>query len=277
MSGIIVDLSSNNGHPIDYQAAKNAGVIAAFVKATDGTGYTNPFYAQDAAGFASVGVPVLAYHFAQFGNAQAEAAHFLAVAGARARVLDSEMNADVAWQNAFLAALNLPANEELDYGSASSLPRAGIRAFLWVASYGRNYGFGDAWQYTDAQSVPGIPGLVDASVWIGPQADFDSLFSTTSPVPTSSSPQPQGVFMIPTGCTDVNAVRAQMREWWATYRTDPMTTGAGPFFDFFWKLPQDQTAWGKPGWAGNPDLALAWLIDDASTTSHLRPQFVGSV
>ena len=83
--------------------------------------------------------------------------------------------------------------------------------------------------------------------------------------------------MIPTGCTDVNAVRAQMRDWWATYRSDPMPPGAGPFFDFFWRLPQDQQAWGKPGWSGNPDLALAWVIDDASTTGHLRPEFVGAV
>jgi hypothetical protein len=182
--GIIVDLSSNNGHPIDYAAAKASGVIAAIIKATDGTGYTNPFYAQDAAGFAAVGVPVLAYHFAEFGDAAAEAAHFVSVAGARARVLDSETNSDVAWQNSFLAALNLPSNEEMDYGSASTLPQSGIRAFLWPASYGRNYGFGDCWQFTETQSVPGIPGNVDASEWIGPQADFDSLFSLASPTPT---------------------------------------------------------------------------------------------
>jgi len=275
MSGIIVDLSSNNGHPIDYAAAKSAGVIAAFVKATDGTGYTNPYYAQDSSGFEAVGVPTLAYHFAQFGNAQAEAAHFLAVAGAKARVLDSEMNSDVAWQNAFLAALNLPADEELDYGSASSLPRAGIRAFLWVASYGRNYGFGDAWQYTDAQQVNGIPGLVDASVWIGPQADFDSLFSTTSPVPISSSPQPQGVFMIPTNCTDDGAIRAQIRDWWDTRRSDVLTPPVRDILVFFYHLPAAQQAWGKNGWGGDPDLLLAWITDTAG--ANLRPQFAGSV
>jgi hypothetical protein len=98
-------------------------------------------------------------------------------------VLDVETNADVAWQNAFLAALNLPVDEELDYGSASTLPRTGIRALLWPASYGKDFGFGDCWQFTDAQDVPGI-GTCDASVWVGPQADFDSLFSIT-PAPTN--------------------------------------------------------------------------------------------
>jgi lysozyme len=181
MASIIVDLSSNNGHPIDYQAAKDSGVIAAIVKATDGTSYVNPYYGADSAGFEAVGVPVIAYHFAEFGDAVAEAAHFVAVAGDRARVLDSETNSNVEWQNEFLSALHLPSNEEMDYGSASTLPRGGIRALLWPASYGRDYGFGDAWQFTDAQVVPGIPGLVDASIWRGTQADFDSLFNIAPP------------------------------------------------------------------------------------------------
>ena len=71
---MLVDLSSNNAHPIDYAAAKAGGVQAAFVKATQGLGYTNPFYAQDVAGFAAVGVPVLGYHFAMFTDPLAEAA-----------------------------------------------------------------------------------------------------------------------------------------------------------------------------------------------------------
>jgi len=198
LPGFIVDLSSNNTHPIDYAAAKAAGVIAAIIKATDGTGYTNPYFAEDAAGFEAVGVPVLAYHFAEFTDAAAEATHFVSVAGSRARVLDSETNTDVAWQNAFLAALNLPADEEMDYGSASTLPQSGIRALLWPASYGKNYGFGDCWQFTETQSVNGIHGNVDASEWIGSQADFDALFNIAAP------PAPQKVgtdmaFEDPTG------------------------------------------------------------------------------
>jgi hypothetical protein len=126
---------------------------------------------------------VIAYHFASFGDAVAEAAHFVSVAGDKARVLDSETNSNVEWQNEFLSALHLPSNEEMDYGSASTLPRSGIRALLWPASYGRDYGFGDAWQFTDAQVVDGIPGLVDASVWIGSLADFNSLFNIEPPAP----------------------------------------------------------------------------------------------
>lgn len=193
MPGLIIDLSSNNSHPIDYATAKADGVIAAIVKATDGAGYVNPFYATDVAGFAAVGVPVLGYHFAEFGDAAAEAAHFVSVAGARARVLDVETNSDIEWQNTFLAALNEPADEEMDYGSASTLPQTGIRSLLWPASYGKNYGFGDCWQFTDAQVIAGIQGQVDASQWIGKQADFDALFSIApapAPAPVLYSPVP---------------------------------------------------------------------------------------
>jgi lysozyme len=179
---MIIDLSSNNGHPIDYAAAKAAGVQAAIIKATDGATYVNPFYARDVSGFESVGVPVIAYHYAEFGNVAAEAAHFKAVAGVRARVLDSETSTNAAWQQEFLNELNLASDQEMDYGSASTLPR-GVRALLWPASYGKNYGFGDAWQYTDAAVINGIPGKVDASTWIGSLADFYALFSVDAPAP----------------------------------------------------------------------------------------------
>lgn len=188
--GLIIDRSSNNGRPVDWAAVKAAGVIGVIIKATQGTNYTNPLYAVEVAEATAAGIPALGYHFAGFTDPAAEAAYFHRVAGPRARILDSEMNTNVAWQDAFLAALNLPAAEEMDYGSASTLPRSGIRALLWPASYGKNYGFGDCWQFTDAQVVPGMPGKVDASMWVGPDADFYALFNITAPVPIPSQPVP---------------------------------------------------------------------------------------
>ena len=187
---MLVDLSSNNAHPIDYAAAKAGGVQAAFVKATQGLGYTNPFYAEDVAGFAAVGVPVLGYHFAMFTDPVAEAAHFVSVAGPRARVLDSETSTDAAWQDEFLSQLHLPAGEVMDYGSASTLPR-GVRALLWPAAYGSGPpGFGDVWQYTDRGTVPGIPGQVDVSQWTGSAADFYALFTIPGPPGPTPTPTP---------------------------------------------------------------------------------------
>lgn len=274
--GILIDLSSNNPHPIDYQAAASAGVIAVFIKATDGVGYTNPYYGQDAAGFAAVGIPTLAYHFAEFGDVAAEAAHFLAVAGTRARVLDSETSQDFAWQNQFLAELNLPLAEELDYGSASTL-QAGttiLRAMLWPASYGKDFGFGDVWQNTDAATVAGIGGQVDASIWIGPPAHFYSLFGAPNPNPTN---QETIIMGLPTGCTDTGAINAFIRETYNEYSTNPMTTPVQDTFRAFYNLPQAQQLWGKNGYGGNPDLLLAGIVDAINAAGHLRPERQGSV
>ena len=192
VNGLIVDLSSNNGHPIDYAAAKAAGVIAANIKATDGQNYTNPYYATDVAGFQAVGVPTRAYHFAQFSQVQLEVEKFIAVAGANARILDSETSTNAVWQQQFLdllaQRLSITAGEEMDYGSSSTLPQ-GVRALLWPAAYGSTPSFGALDQYTDAGAVPGIPGSVDLSRWTGTQEQFDVIYGLTPvvpPAPTSS-------------------------------------------------------------------------------------------
>lgn len=202
MNGIIIDVSSNNAHPITWPEVKAAGVIGVVLKATEGTDYSNPDFASDVAGATAAGLPVIAYHFADFATPATEAAHFRAIAGDRARVLDSETNADVDWQNAFLAALSLPGTEELDYGSASTLPRSGIRCPLWPASYGRNYGYGEMWQFTDSQTVDGIAGPVDASQWLGTQQQFDALFAapaTTQPTtPTTAQEATKMYYTDPT-------------------------------------------------------------------------------
>jgi hypothetical protein len=183
--GVIIDVSSNNAHPIDYKAVVAGGVIGVIVKATEGTGYTNPFYAQDVAGFQAAGVPVLAYHFASFGDVAAEAAHFKSVAGPLAKVLDSETNTDAGWQNRFLDLIG--PGTVMNYGSKSSLPRTS--SLLWVAIYGGNPGPGyNCWQFTDSQWIAGHP--YDASLWTDTPANFDALFQVWPPTPPLPPPPP---------------------------------------------------------------------------------------
>ena len=264
---MIIDLSANNAHPVDYGAVAKAGIEAAIIKATEGTGYSNPFFGADISGFAGVGIPTIAYHFASFGDVQAEVAWFKKVAGAKARVLDSETSTDAVWQQTFLDSLDLPPNERVDYGSASFLPRT-VTALLWVASYGKDPGWGDFWQYTSAGTIPGIDGPVDVSKWTGSQADFESLFGITPPSP--QPPAQESVYMIPTNCPDHGSVSAQIREWWGDRRSDPVTQ--------FW-LDALWYAWHVPvangGLQGNPDLLLAHITDTAGV--HLRPQYAGAV
>jgi hypothetical protein len=183
LPGLIVDVSSNNSGPIDWVEAKQNGVIAAFVKATQGTGYTNPCFLgperYDLRDALAAGIPAAAYHFAEFGDPSAEAAHFRAVAGSYAKVLDSETSTNAVWQQAFLDALNQPAGKVMDYGSTSSLP-TGVRALLWGANYSGRPGPGEVcWQYSQTGSVRGIPGAVDLSQWLGTQEQFDVFFGLT--------------------------------------------------------------------------------------------------
>lgn len=265
--GLIVDRSNNNAGPVDWAKAKEeGGVIAVILKASEGETFVDPTYAPQLAGALELELPVLGYHFAHFTNIAKEAALFKSVAGARARILDSEMNTSIAQQNAFLAALNLPADEELDYGSASTLPRSGIRALLWPASYGKNFGFGDCWQFTDAQVVPGMPGKVDASRWIGSDADFDALFNITAPVTL-----PNTILRFP-DLQEVPLTQAEFYVWvrylWYVLRKDALPAGEQ---SLLWQLldtPVTGKVLGSAGFGGNLDLVLANIHDTAG--SNLR-------
>lgn len=197
---MIIDLSSNNHpntRPITWDKVKSAGATAAIIKATQGTTYVNPWYEKDYNGAVSVGIPAIAYHFADFKTAKAEANHFLSVAGLRARVLDSETNPDATWQNEFLSTLQGTNNEVMDYGSASTLPSGSIRGLLWKAAWGSNRPTAACWQFTDNGHITGILTPVDESQWLGTQEQFDVLFGVviginiTTPPVVNPTPQPQ--------------------------------------------------------------------------------------
>lgn len=57
------DVSGWQGN-VDWNAVKAAGAQFSFVKATEGTGYTNPYFAQQYVGSYDVGLVRGAYHFA---------------------------------------------------------------------------------------------------------------------------------------------------------------------------------------------------------------------
>lgn len=199
--GRVIDLSSNNHPnttPITWPAVAHVGVTTAIIKATEGTGYINPWYGRDMTGARAEGLDVLAYHFAGFGTVSREAAFFQSVAGlAYARVLDAETSTDVAWINLFLQTLGLPRTSVMDYGSGSSLSQIGsqVRGMLWVAEYPSSGapvigypGYGVLWQFTDQASIPGITGWVDESKWYGTETQYDILFNKTAPPPQPVPP-----------------------------------------------------------------------------------------
>src|SRR5947209_15501599 len=75
---------------INWTTVKNAGVTFAWAKATEGTGYTNPYFTAQESGAKGVGIYIGAYHFARpsshpnitgASSADSEAAYFWGVAG----------------------------------------------------------------------------------------------------------------------------------------------------------------------------------------------------
>src|SRR5581483_1568798 len=82
------DVSSHqhtHGHAINWRKVRRSGARFAFVKATEGASYTNPYFARDYAAAARAGLIRAAYHFARphpsIATARDQADYFVHVAG----------------------------------------------------------------------------------------------------------------------------------------------------------------------------------------------------
>jgi GH25 family lysozyme M1 (1,4-beta-N-acetylmuramidase) len=167
---------------VDWAKVKAAGVAGVILKATQGVNYVNPFFEEDLKGCNQHKIPVMAYHFAEFGNAEDEVKAFTRVAGARSRALDIETSTNLPWANQFLRLLQsqfaFAEAETLLYGSADTIPRTGLISLLWVAGYDiKDPGKPCAlWQYSDEGHIEGIANHVDVSKWTGTEGEFKDFF-----------------------------------------------------------------------------------------------------
>jgi lysozyme len=179
-----IDASHHQG-PIDWPQVAGAGIRFAYLKASEGTGFTDPRFAAYRAAAVRAGVAVAGYHYFQLcsdGAAQAE--HFLAVLGEAPATqpppaLDLELAGSctdpppratlLAEVRTFLRTVDerlgtttlvyLYPDLEARYGLAGDLadhPQ-------WVRRLGdlppaRDWA---VWQYDDDGSVPGVVGGVD--------------------------------------------------------------------------------------------------------------------
>ncbi|CAO5232039.1 GH25 family lysozyme [Frankia sp. AgKG'84/4] len=184
------------GGPINWNAARASGLSFALIKATEGTAYTNPFFAADRAAATRAGLIVGAYHYARptaaISTAVEQARRFIAVtgltrtAGHLAPALDLEDNGGLdpaalaAWVHAFL--------EEVESETGRTPILYTYRSFwtdqmgdshdftkypIWFAIYNNQATPGvlpggwpnwALWQYTSGGTVPGIAGAVDVNV-----------------------------------------------------------------------------------------------------------------
>ena len=217
----VADYQHPHGAAINWPRVAAAGYKFAFIKATEGDYYSNPYYAADLAQAKAAGLNVAGYHFAvpnvSGGASQAAYAvrdsdytsngHTLPLA------LDIEYNPYgtecyglsharmVAWISAFAAEVrHLTGQRPIIYTTADwwHTCTGGSTAFgsdpLWVAGYGSarppmpagwaNWTF---WQFTSQRSVPGITGHVDVSYFLRSAA---RLLPTVTPKRPSSPTRP---------------------------------------------------------------------------------------
>lgn len=190
------------GEPIDWRSvAGPGGQQFAFVKATEGNGWKNEFYDEDANAAAAAGLKVGAYHYARPAEDPiAQAKHFADViskgpALSLPPVLDLEVDeglsptALAAWTGTFLTELERSTGtkpmiytyryfwyERMNDTSAfTGYP-------LWLAAYQnqapRPVGGWDKisfWQRSDTGRVPGVSTPVDLNVFNGSGSDLDAF------------------------------------------------------------------------------------------------------
>ncbi|MEM6332890.1 MAG: MprA protease, GlyGly-CTERM protein-sorting domain-containing form [Planctomycetota bacterium] len=202
-----IDVSHWQG-TINWTAVANDGIDYAFIKATEGVGFTDSRFASNAAGAEAAGLYVAPYHFARPGlnanDAVNEANYFLQVAGGvmgdgyLPPVLDLEVD-DGPMSPAQLTAWALDFSDTIEAAigikpllytgssfASTQLTSAITELPLWIANWGvsspntSHWDEYDFWQYTATGSVAGISGNVDRNVFksspLGLDIYVDNLF-----------------------------------------------------------------------------------------------------
>jgi lysozyme len=208
-----VDVSHYDG-TIDWAQAKASGRVFGFVKATEGTGYTDPQFATNWAAMKQNGVVRSAYHFFHANmDPMAEATHFLSVMGTLhpgdlpptldLEVTDGQSAATItantiAWLDAVAAATGtkpiLYTSPSFVSGTLGSPAGLQNHAQLWVANWQVTcpdvpapFTTWPFWQYSSTGTVPGIPGSAGAVDLDEFDGDMSALHALTVPAPSSSS------------------------------------------------------------------------------------------
>lgn len=204
-----------NGGSLNWYVVKADGISFAFIKATEGGSYTNPYFADDWAATAAFGIYHGAYHFARpsRGTAAAQARYFVATAGVADQpgdlppVLDLEdsgglpVAALTTWVTTWLSTVQeLTGRVPVIYVSPNFwTERMGdSTAFsgypLWIANYHVSeprvpggWSTWTFWQTTSTGRVTGISGDVDMNTFNGTSDQLAAL-AQVEPVDPGTDP-----------------------------------------------------------------------------------------
>ncbi len=248
------DVSKYQGD-INWETYKN-NTNFCIIKASEGTGYTDPKFSRNQSEARRCGVPLGYYHFARpdLGNsAEAEVNWFLKVVGEirenELLCLDFEPNwagDAVGWCKTFLDTL---AGKLNGYRALIYLNQSQTKGFnwkpvvdagngLWIAAYTYDpykndfakgvWPFAAMQQWSNQQQVPGIAGGVDANVFFGDLATYNKygyhkpVVVVTPPVvvPPVVTPPPTPPTQPPAPCSkcvQAKAIIYAKNFWWVKY------------------------------------------------------------
>lgn len=228
------------GAAINWVKVKAAGNTFAIVKATEGSGYTNPYYVADIAGAGAAGLVVGSYAYVRpalpISTATLQARRFaetvgnVATAGTLPPILDLEESGGLAtgdlitWAQTFLETVRaLTGRTPVVYSypffwsSAMGGSTAFARYPLWLAAYRTTaptplagWPAWSLWQYSATASVDGIPGAgaIDMSRFAGTAAQLTTMADGTVP-----SSWPVSAPSAPVGMAASAGIRAATVSW----------------------------------------------------------------
>jgi GH25 family lysozyme M1 (1,4-beta-N-acetylmuramidase) len=207
------------GAAIDWRRVAESGAGFAFVKATEGTSYTNPYFADDYRAAHDTGLVRSAYHYARpkgdLVTARDQADFFVRTAGRADTKGDLPLTLDleesgglapktlIAWAHTFVDEVTAQTGRPViiytypyfwQHAMGNTSDFANLP--LWIASY-RNGGPKQPlpggwsswtfWQYTANGRISGIAGAVDRSRFSGTADDLRAL---ADPTPAAPPPSP---------------------------------------------------------------------------------------
>ncbi|MGA8170376.1 MAG: GH25 family lysozyme [Methylocystis sp.] len=198
-----VDVSKYQGN-IDWQAAKDAGVAFAFIKASEGGDAADAKFLRNWEGARAAGIPRGAYHFVYWcRQPHEEIGNFESIVPVEANALPPVLDVEATptsrtckrtlYREEVLADMRKMLEEmERHYGKKpiiyssvdfyqSILHSNALAEYpIWVRStkYHPTVRYGDRkwtfWQYRSDGSVPGIPGSVDQNTFHGTQEQWEA-------------------------------------------------------------------------------------------------------
>lgn len=236
ISGGIVDVyhGDNGNQPISWGivARANPPLRAVIAKASQGATGTDPRWASNRQGVLAAGLLLGAYHFCTSDDPDAQVDHFLSVVGDASGVLlalDWELPdperptfepATIEQVEQMAARIRAKTGRVPMIYTGRAVPSRVSEVLsacpLWLAEYGSDPVCPPGWdewslhQFTDAETVAGIHGAVDASMHDDTHQTLAEMWAALAHAPSTAPPPP-----VPTSApvpTDVAAIIAALQD-----------------------------------------------------------------